>query len=46
MYNDQLIDFFGIGTISVFHTFRHNNGMPVESPIYYLQNETEEIIHK
>lgn len=43
-YNDQLIDFFPLGGISVFHTFRHSKGEPLETPVYYIKNETEEIV--
>jgi hypothetical protein len=43
-FNDQLIDFFPLGGISVFHTFRHNKGEALETPVYYIKNETEEII--
>ena len=46
MYNEQLTDCFGIGDISVFHTFRHDNGQVCETPIYFINNDTEEIIHK
>lgn len=46
MYNDQLTDCFGIGNVSVFHSFRHLNGKVQKTPVYYVNNETEEIIYK
>jgi len=45
-YNEQTVDCFGIGPISVFHTFRHEKGQVLETPIYYINNETEEIVSK
>jgi hypothetical protein len=44
-YNDQLTDCFGLGSVSVFHTFRHKEGQVQDTPVYYVNNETEEIIH-
>ncbi len=46
MLNSQLINCFGLGPISVFHTFKHKNGESVKSPVYYVLNETEEIVEK
>ena len=43
-YNDQLCNCFGLGNISVFHTFRHKEGVVQRTPVYYVLNETEEII--
>jgi hypothetical protein len=43
-WNEWLIDYFPLGNISVFHTFRHINGVLQETPVYYINNETEEII--
>lgn len=46
MFNDQLTDCFGIGNVSVFHTFKHEDGKTVTTPVYYVNNDTEEIIEK
>lgn len=46
MYNDQVIDCFGVGNMSVFHTFRHIEGKIQVTPVYYVNNDTEEIIYK
>ncbi len=46
MFNDQLIDCFGLGPVFVFPTFYHNNDEIIESPVYYVLNETEEIVEK
>lgn len=43
-YNDQLTNCFGLGNVSVFHTFRHKDGQVQTTPVYYVQNETEQII--
>ena len=45
-YNDQLTDCFGLGGVSVFHTFRHKEGQVLETPVYYVHNESEEIIYR
>jgi hypothetical protein len=45
-FNDQLIDFFRLGGASVFHTFRHDKGEVLSTPVYYINNETEEIIYQ
>ena len=37
-YNDQLTDCFGLGSISVFHTFRHVEGVLQTTPVYYVNN--------
>ena len=39
-WNEWLIDFFPLGNISVFHTFRYINGVRQETPIFYINNET------
>lgn len=46
MYNTQVIDSFGIDNVSVFHTFRHLNGKIQKTPVYYVNNETEEIVYR
>ena len=45
-YNDQLIDCFGVGHVSIFHTFRHSEGKTLTTPVYYVNNETEEIVYR
>lgn len=45
-YNDQLLEFFRVGSVSVFYSFRHKEGKALRTPIYYVDNLTEEIIHK
>lgn len=45
-YNDQLTDCFAIGSVSVFHTFRHKEGQVQTTPVYYVNHETEEIIYR
>ena len=39
-FNDQLTDCFGLGGVSVFHTFRHKEGQVLETPVYYVHNES------
>ena len=46
MYNDQLTSCYGMDGVSVFHTFRHKEGQVQTTPVYYVHNETEEIIHR
>ena len=43
-YQNSQIDHHNIGDISMFRTFNIEDGYPLESPIYYVENETEEII--
>lgn len=45
-YNNQVIDSFGISGLSIYHTFRHKEGKLQTTPVYYVNNETEEIIYK
>jgi hypothetical protein len=45
-FNDQLIDFFRLGLVSVFYTFRHEKGEALETPVYYVSHEAEEIVGK
>ena len=37
-FNDHLIDCFSLGTFSVFHTFRNNQGLSLEAPIFFVHN--------
>ena len=41
-WNDQLIEYFYMGNVSVFHTFRHDKGVTLETPVFYVNNETEQ----
>lgn len=43
-WNDQLIEYFYMGPVSVFHTFRHEAGKTLTTPVYYVSNETEQIV--
>jgi hypothetical protein len=45
-YNDQQIDCFGMNGVSVFHTFRHKEGQVQKTPVYYVHNESEEIVFR
>lgn len=31
-----------MGPVSVFHTFKHEAGVTLETPVYYVNNETEQ----
>lgn len=33
-----------MGPVSVFHTFRHENGKALTTPVYYVSHETETIV--
>lgn len=43
-WNDQLVDYYSFGPVSAFHTFKHENGDTLFSPVFYVDNETEQII--
>lgn len=47
-YNKQIIDYFNLGEVSAFHTFlfdkKNKKGGAMTSPVYYVNNEREEII--
>ena len=43
-YNDYLIDYLNFGSFSMFRTFLFENGNVIDSPVYYVSNETESII--
>ena len=44
-WNEQLVYAWGVGNTSIYHTFKHKNKECLFSPIYYINNETEEIIY-
>lgn len=41
MYNDLVIDQYNFGSTCMFRTFDFENGQPKETPVYYINNETE-----
>jgi hypothetical protein len=43
-YHDYLIDCHYMGPISMFRTFAYEGGQPKTTPVYYINNETEEIV--
>jgi hypothetical protein len=43
-WNDQMIEYFYMGPVSVFHTFRHEAGKTLTTPVYYVNNETEQVV--
>ena len=43
-YQDLHLDQHYIGDVCMFRTFDFENGNPLETPVYYIENETEEII--
>jgi len=43
-YNDYQIDYLYLGPISMFRTFYFNEGKAEKTPVYYVNNETEQII--
>lgn len=45
-WNDQMIEYFYMGTVSVFHTFKHDKGVTLSTPVYYVNNETEQTVAK
>jgi hypothetical protein len=40
-WNDQMIEYFNLGDISVFHTFRHQAGKTMTTPVFYVDNKKE-----
>ena len=42
-WNEQLVYAWGVGNTSVYHTFKHKGKECLASPIYYIDNRTEEI---
>lgn len=43
-WNDQMIDVFNLGKVSVFYTYKHENDAIQLSPVYFVNNESEEIV--
>lgn len=43
-YQDLHLDQYNFGNTCMFRTFDFENGQPLETPVYYINNETEEII--
>lgn len=43
-YQELLIDQRNLGPTSMFRTFDFKEGKPLKTPIYYINNETEEIV--
>ena len=43
-WNEQMIEYFYMGSVSVFHTFRHEAGKTLTTPVYYVDNLTEELV--
>lgn len=43
-YNDYLIDYYSMGSISMFRTFYFQDGKVETTPVYYVDNETETIV--
>lgn len=43
-YNDYQIDTHYMGPNSMFRTYMFENGKVVRAPVYYINNETEEIV--
>jgi hypothetical protein len=41
-WNEQMIEYFYMGPVSVFHTFRHEAGKTLTTPVFYVSNETEQ----
>lgn len=37
-WNDQLIEYFYLGPVSVFHSFRHDAGKTLTTPVFYVNN--------
>jgi len=43
-YQELLIDQRHLGPTSMFRTFDFKDGKPLKTPIYYINNETEQIV--
>lgn len=43
-WNIYLIDYLYVGAVSIFRTFKFENGGPLDSPVFFVNNEREEII--
>ena len=43
-WNRMLMDYYNIGEISAFHTFAYFKGLPLTTPIFYVDNLREEIV--
>lgn len=43
-WNEQMIEYFYMGPVSVFHTFRHEAGKTLTTPVFYVNNETEQVV--
>lgn len=43
-YNDLNLDQYSFGNTCMFRSFDFENGQPLETPVYYISNETEQII--
>jgi len=35
-----MIEYYSLGRVSVFHTFNHETGKTMESPVFYVDNES------
>ena len=45
-HHDYLIDQTYMGPTCMFRTFNFENGKPLKAPVFYINNETEEIVAK
>jgi hypothetical protein len=44
LLNEQRIEYFYMGPVSVFHTFCHEFGKTLTTPVYYVDKLTEEVV--
>lgn len=44
VWNEQVIENFYMGPVCVFHTFKHDAGKTLTTPVFYVNNETEQIV--
>eukprot|EP00178_Gracilaria_changii_P003646 TRINITY_DN15474_c0_g1_i1.p1 TRINITY_DN15474_c0_g1~~TRINITY_DN15474_c0_g1_i1.p1 ORF type:complete len:122 (-),score=15.27 TRINITY_DN15474_c0_g1_i1:46-411(-) len=45
-FQDLTIDQHSFGSTCMFRTFDFQDGKPLSTPIYYIDNEKEEIVHQ
>jgi hypothetical protein len=43
-WNDQMIEYFTLGDVCVFHTFRHEAGKTLTTPVFYVDNAREQVV--
>jgi hypothetical protein len=43
-YNDLTIDLLNFGRTCMFKTFNYDNGQPLDTPVFYIDNASEKII--